>query len=418
MAYLGVDRMAYILPVIIGTLTAFVIYFGIRKLYNPRVALAAAFCFACALPAYMLTLSGNVDRDGLSLLLITLALFSYQLSKTWKGVIPIGLCLIALSILWFWVGAAIVMIIILASFLFEWWQTKTPNRWQIVAVLFFGVWLIAPIYSENIFALIRQHAVLENVAELRSLSIIDLFPWFLLALPIAYGVYVAGNRRNSTDILMFSWIAASLAMGFVAVRFSEFIVTPLCVLGGIGIAHLLETKLIEKQTKYLLLAVSAALLLVSGLFAYSPPKSVTMSSDWEDALVYVRDNTPADAKVMSWWDYGFWILDVAERQPIAHNGQHTDAMDKDISQVYCTMCESCAVGIMHRWGAEYLMVSTREKDIFPIIEEAAGIPCGKPLYKYLMSDDERWNTLELVYSNDTVRVYYAPAQAEAEPAVP
>jgi asparagine N-glycosylation enzyme membrane subunit Stt3 len=32
-----------------------------------------------------------------------------------------------------------------------------------------------------------------------------------------------------------------------------------------------------------------------------------MIDDYRDAYFWLRDNTPADARVMAWWDYGYQI---------------------------------------------------------------------------------------------------------------
>ncbi len=38
---------------------------------------------------------------------------------------------------------------------------------------------------------------------------------------------------------------------------------------------------------------------------------------WLDALRWVRENTPADSVVVSWWDYGYWISVVGQRASVA-----------------------------------------------------------------------------------------------------
>merc|ERR1719408_898201 len=39
--------------------------------------------------------------------------------------------------------------------------------------------------------------------------------------------------------------------------------------------------------------------------------------DYREAYWWLRDNTPEDARVMSWWDYGYQIAGVANRTTIA-----------------------------------------------------------------------------------------------------
>ena len=44
-----------------------------------------------------------------------------------------------------------------------------------------------------------------------------------------------------------------------------------------------------------------------------------VTSDWLDAYEWVRTNTPPDAVVASWWDYGYWTQTMGERASIADN---------------------------------------------------------------------------------------------------
>ena len=44
-----------------------------------------------------------------------------------------------------------------------------------------------------------------------------------------------------------------------------------------------------------------------------------VTDDWLDALGWIRDNTPEDSLVASWWDYGYWITTMGERATIADN---------------------------------------------------------------------------------------------------
>lgn len=43
------------------------------------------------------------------------------------------------------------------------------------------------------------------------------------------------------------------------------------------------------------------------------------TSDWIDALAWIKNSTPPDAIIASWWDYGYWISTVGERTSLADN---------------------------------------------------------------------------------------------------
>ena len=43
----------------------------------------------------------------------------------------------------------------------------------------------------------------------------------------------------------------------------------------------------------------------------------TVIDDYREAYWWVRDNTPKDARVLSWWDYGYQISGIAQRTTLA-----------------------------------------------------------------------------------------------------
>jgi dolichyl-diphosphooligosaccharide--protein glycosyltransferase len=52
------------------------------------------------------------------------------------------------------------------------------------------------------------------------------------------------------------------------------------------------------------------------------------TSDWLDALDWMKENTPKDAVIASWWDYGYWISTMGERASLADNSTvHTHIIE-------------------------------------------------------------------------------------------
>jgi len=52
------------------------------------------------------------------------------------------------------------------------------------------------------------------------------------------------------------------------------------------------------------------------------------TNDWLDALDWIKENTPKDAVIASWWDYGYWISTMGERASLADNSTiHTHIIE-------------------------------------------------------------------------------------------
>lgn len=101
-------------------------------------------------------------------------------------------------------------------------------------------------------------------------------------------------------------------------------------------------------------------------------RATAADNDWCDALAYLKDNTPQDAVIMTWWDYGYWIVDIAERIPVVDNGglySKSGARLRDIGIAYCATEASQAAQIMQKYGASYLIFSRGEIAILPVISQ-------------------------------------------------
>jgi dolichyl-diphosphooligosaccharide--protein glycosyltransferase len=58
------------------------------------------------------------------------------------------------------------------------------------------------------------------------------------------------------------------------------------------------------------------------LILYGGSMVGTPTNDWLDTLEWVKNNTPEDAKIMAWWDYGYWIQTMANRTTYMDNGAY------------------------------------------------------------------------------------------------
>ncbi len=53
------------------------------------------------------------------------------------------------------------------------------------------------------------------------------------------------------------------------------------------------------------------------------------TNDWLESMEWIKNNTPKDAVIASWWDYGYWISTLGERATIADNSTiHTNIIEK------------------------------------------------------------------------------------------
>ena len=58
------------------------------------------------------------------------------------------------------------------------------------------------------------------------------------------------------------------------------------------------------------------------------------TSDWLDSMDWIKNNTPEDAVIGAWWDYGYWIQTKGERASLADNSTLIDSVIKKIATVF------------------------------------------------------------------------------------
>lgn len=77
----------------------------------------------------------------------------------------------------------------------------------------------------------------------------------------------------------------------------------------------------------------------------------TPPAEWVSACQWVSENTPEDAIIVAWWDYGYWIRYISGREVYVTPGQHPDTV-KLLAQNFLTYNDTV------QWpaGNIYLMI--------------------------------------------------------------
>jgi len=79
------------------------------------------------------------------------------------------------------------------------------------------------------------------------------------------------------------------------------------------------------------------------------------TTDWNDSLEWIKNNTPEDAVIASWWDYGYWIQTKAERASLVDNATLSTEKIKKIAQILLSPPEE-GWKSLESTGADYFVV--------------------------------------------------------------
>ncbi len=85
--------------------------------------------------------------------------------------------------------------------------------------------------------------------------------------------------------------------------------------------------------------------------------TTSLTNDWYEALIWLRDNTPEDAVLLEWWDFGWWYQYVAKKITLVDGGFHNRKPVQDIAQFYTRPLSDTSLNFLKNYSVDYVMVS-------------------------------------------------------------
>ena len=219
--------------------------------------------------------------------------------------------------------------------------------------------------------LITTDMLTDSVSEHATTTIDISFYFFSILMVFAgLGAWLLFQKKVNRSLKIKGEMAAfALIIGFLGIYFSSAFVRlevfgsiSVIILSSIGVSILISKILKEGHkpasavTKISFLAIIVALLMVPMVY----PEKLNWSNnnvglpitilnsgsqfdistnDWSDAMQWLRENTPEDAVIAAWWDYGYWIGTLGERKTLADNATVLDWQIRKIAAMYMSTPE-------------------------------------------------------------------------------
>jgi dolichyl-diphosphooligosaccharide--protein glycosyltransferase len=219
--------------------------------------------------------------------------------------------------------------------------------------------------------LITTDILTDSVSEHATTTIdISFFFFSILMVFAGLGAWLLFQKKVNRSLKIKGEMAVfALIIGFLGIYFSSAFVRlevfgsiSVIVLSSIGISILISKILKDGHkpksvvTKISFLAIIVALLMVPMVY---PEKHnwannnvglpITIlnggthfdisTNDWPHAMQWLKENTPEDAVIAAWWDYGYWISTLAERKTLADNATLLDWQIRKIAAMYMSTPE-------------------------------------------------------------------------------
>jgi len=217
--------------------------------------------------------------------------------------------------------------------------------------------------------LITTDQLVDSVSEHATTTIDISFYFFSILMVFAgIGAWLLFQKKVNLSLKIKGEMAVfALIIGFLGIYFSSAFVRlevfgsiAVIILSSIGVSILISKILKEGHkpvTKISFLAIIVALLMVPMVYPEEvnwsnnnvglPPTILNSgtqfdmsTNDWADAMQWLRENTPEDAVIASWWDYGYWISTLGERTTLADNATLLDWQIRKIAAMYMSTPEN------------------------------------------------------------------------------
>ncbi len=197
---------------------------------------------------------------------------------------------------------------------------RLGRKWVVVAFAAFAVLSFFLGGHRAVFGRVFNPSPI--ISESRVPSAVDVWNCVNVALPLSLpALYPMASTPSY--LLIAALLATSLPLVFSQYRLLMFPSLICSILSGVSISKLagveraaIALALIPVlSTTILPVYVGSSGSTVSYLRLYS--QDFSYSDGWADALVWLRQNSPQDAVVVSWWDYGYIIQYYAKRATIS-----------------------------------------------------------------------------------------------------
>ena len=152
-----------------------------------------------------------------------------------------------------------------------------------------------------------------------------------------------------------------------------------------------------------LTAILCILIIVPNVhIATADYKYRTPPDAWCEALVWVKENTFESSLILAWWDYGYWIQRIADREAYANGGIPPDRVE-EIAKMFLAPHNVPLI------DADYLILDNATMtDMLYGITTWAGVPMG---YYY---DNYESSLMYMLYSGVYVWPYELVYSSEQE----
>ncbi|MGA9150889.1 MAG: STT3 domain-containing protein [Candidatus Nitrosopolaris sp.] len=247
-----------------------------------------------------------------------------------------------------------------------------------------------------------QNQLVASVAEHFTPTLVDYFTNYSILLMFAgLGAWVAFRRRDEMSIFALILGLTSIYVSATFARLLVFASIGIIVLAGLGLYEITRTylnrespsassiltstkktrkkvvegsKVLPVKSRWVITTYVALIIFMLCIPMIYPPNSNWLNSadippsianggtgyrlqtnDWINALNWIAKDTPKNAVIASWWDYGYWITTLGNKTSLADNATINQTRIATIAKMFIDQKEN-GIKIAQDLKADYIVV--------------------------------------------------------------
>ena len=183
--------------------------------------------------------------------------------------------------------------------------------------------------------------------------------------------------RNDMRVFALITGMTGVYIGSAFIRLELFASISLIILSSIGLSILIKELFkiqISAKKNYLLKIASISLISILFMIPLVYPENnwittldyaptiftggtnyLLSTNDWLDTLDWIKNNTPENSIIGSWWDYGYWIQTIADRTTTIDNATLNGRTIKEFAAMYLSTPDDAYV-LLKEMNIDYLVV--------------------------------------------------------------
>ncbi|MDD5053840.1 MAG: STT3 domain-containing protein [Candidatus Nanoarchaeia archaeon] len=222
--------------------------------------------------------------------------------------------------------------IIGSFFLFYEMLKKFPKQ-RLVFSIIYALIIMAFIFSR--FSDSQEYATFNSFFEMRILGI-ELH-YIILSLFLIYSAYFIYKNRERMDdfseikfeyLFLFILFFLSIVVSRGSIRLIFMVCPSAAILSGYAFEKLsVQASKIIKSSNISYFLIGAIFLLIffhNYNISFNSNKNFysSFTTEWDEAMQWVRENTANDSVFTHWWDYGYWVQTMGERATTLDGGNY------------------------------------------------------------------------------------------------